>query len=61
MIARYVAVGLLMLFAYPNVNAGEQPMQFNEPAKPMTFEQGKTYSAVIHTSKGRCHMSVKYQ
>lgn len=43
---------LLTLLIYPNLSAGENSMQFSEPTKPMTFEQGKTYSAVIHTSKG---------
>ena len=27
-------------------------MQFSEPAKPMTFEQDKTYQIIIHSSKG---------
>jgi len=27
-------------------------MQFSEPTKPMVFEQGKVYEAVIHTAKG---------
>lgn len=27
-------------------------MQFSEPTKPMHFEKGKTYQAIIHTSKG---------
>lgn len=40
------------LLIYPNLNAGEPSMQFSEPTKPMSFEQGKTYTAVIHTSKG---------
>jgi cyclophilin family peptidyl-prolyl cis-trans isomerase len=40
------------LTIYPHLIAGEQPMQFSEPAKPMVFEEGKNYLAVIHTSKG---------
>ncbi len=28
------------------------PMKFSEPLNPMTFEKGKTYEAVIHTTKG---------
>lgn len=27
-------------------------MKFTEPSKPMAFEKGKTYQAIIHTSKG---------
>jgi peptidyl-prolyl cis-trans isomerase B (cyclophilin B) len=27
-------------------------MEFTEPKKAMSFEQGKTYKAIIHTSKG---------
>jgi peptidyl-prolyl cis-trans isomerase B (cyclophilin B) len=34
------------------LNAGETSMKFSEPTKPMAFEQGKVYEAVIHTSKG---------
>lgn len=36
----------------PNLTAGANSMQFTEPTKPMSFESGKTYVAVIHTSKG---------
>ncbi len=35
-----------------NLIAGEEKMQFKEPAAPITFEQGKAYQVVIHTSKG---------
>lgn len=35
-----------------NLNAGEEKMQFSEPTKSMVFEPGKTYQAIIHTSKG---------
>ena len=38
---------LLLTFLF-----GVSPMNFTEPLKPMAFEQGKTYEAVIHTSKG---------
>lgn len=31
---------------------GEERMQFAEPTKAKVFEKGKTYQAVIHTSKG---------
>lgn len=37
---------------YPNLTAGETSMQFSEPTKTMSFEEGKKYLAVIHTSKG---------
>lgn len=40
------------LLIYSNLMAGEEAMQFSEPTKAMTFEQEKTYQAVIHTSKG---------
>ena len=54
-IAKRLVFGLSListLLIYPNLTAGEQSMQFSEPTNPMTFEQGKTYIAVIHTSKG---------
>lgn len=31
---------------------GEQSMSFTEPKQAMSFEKGKTYLAVIHTTKG---------
>ncbi len=36
-------------------------MQFSEPTKPMTFEEGKKYEAVIHTSQGNitCELNTK--
>lgn len=36
-------------------------MQFSEPTKAMAFEEGKTYLAVIHTSKGdiTCELNSK--
>lgn len=33
-------------------HSGEIRMQFTEPSKPMTFDEKKSYLAVIHTSKG---------
>ena len=27
-------------------------MKVTEPTKPMEFQQGKTYTAIFHTSKG---------
>jgi cyclophilin family peptidyl-prolyl cis-trans isomerase len=35
-----------------NLFSGEEKMQFNEPAKSILFEEGKSYQAIIHTSKG---------
>ena len=36
-------------------------MKFTEPNKSMEFEQGKTYEAIIHTSKGTvvCHLNTQ--
>lgn len=54
-IAKRLIVGFSLastLLIYPNLNGGEQSMQFSEPTKPMPFEQEKSYVAVIHTSKG---------
>jgi peptidyl-prolyl cis-trans isomerase B (cyclophilin B) len=33
-------------------NQGDQAMKFTEPKSAISFEKGKTYQAVIHTSKG---------
>ena len=62
-LAKRIVFGLSLIsttLIYPNLNAGEQTMQFSEPTKPMAFEQGKTYTAVIHTSKGdiTCQLNV---
>lgn len=43
--------GIVCLFS-PMLPAGEKAMKFSEPTKPMAFETGKTYEAIIHTSKG---------
>ncbi|MGE5196340.1 MAG: peptidylprolyl isomerase [Anaerolineae bacterium] len=41
----------------PKINAematGEQLMNFSEPKEPMAFESGKTYQAIIYTTKGQ--------
>lgn len=53
-LTKKVALGLSMistLVMASNLN-GEDKMQFSEPTKSIAFEQGKTYQAVIHTSKG---------
>lgn len=51
----------LSLFLTLTLNAGEQAMQFNEPTQAMAFEEGKTYVAVLHTSKGdiTCELNAK--
>lgn len=54
-IATRIAFGLSLislLLSHPYLNAGEPSMQFSEPQKPISFEEGKTYIALIHTSKG---------
>lgn len=50
-----------MLMICPYLTAGESPMQFKEPSKAMVFEEGKTYTALIHTSKGdiTCELNSK--
>lgn len=62
-LAKRIVFGFSMIstiLIYPQLNAGEQSMQFSEPTKPMAFEQGNTYLAVIHTSKGdiTCQLDV---
>ena len=49
------------LLVIPNMLAGEEKMQFNEPTKSIVFEDGKTYQAIIHTSKGdiTCQLNSK--
>lgn len=49
------------LLMSPNLFSGEEKMQFNEPAKAIVFEEGKSYQATIHTSKGDiiCQLSPK--
>ena len=44
-----------------NLSAGEEKMQFCEPVKAQPFEEGKTYQAIIHTSKGdiTCQLNPK--
>lgn len=46
-----VFLSLIALTLFFN-HKGETKMSFSEPQKAMTFEAGKKYSAVIHTSKG---------
>lgn len=41
-------------------HAGEIPMKFVEPLQSMTFEQGKTYHAIIHTTKGDIVCELNY-
>ena len=42
----------MSLFVLQRGHSGEIRMQFAEPLKPMSFDEKKTYQAVIHTSKG---------
>jgi peptidyl-prolyl cis-trans isomerase B (cyclophilin B) len=54
-IAKRVFWGLSListLMICTNLIAEEEKMQFNEPTKPLVFEQGKSYQTIIHTSKG---------
>jgi peptidyl-prolyl cis-trans isomerase B (cyclophilin B) len=46
---------------YPHLTAGDLSMQFSEPSKAMAFEEGKSYLAIIHTSKGdiTCELNSK--
>ncbi len=63
-LANRIVIGLSListLLINPNLTAGEPSMQFSEPTKAMAFEEGKTYLAVIHTSKGdiTCELNSK--
>jgi cyclophilin family peptidyl-prolyl cis-trans isomerase len=54
-VAKRIAFGLSLISTVlicKNLIAGEEKMQFNEPTKPIAFDQGKTYQIIIHTSKG---------
>ncbi len=42
----------LALILVTTLNAGEEMQKPTEPTQAMTFEKGKTYEAVIHTTKG---------
>jgi len=42
---------LILLFFFPFIAKGA-PMKMSPPEKAMSFEAGKKYEAVIHTSKG---------
>jgi peptidyl-prolyl cis-trans isomerase B (cyclophilin B) len=58
-----IIVGLSLISAltvFSPLIARELPMQFSEPLKPMTFEEGKSYLAVIHTSKGNITCELNY-
>ena len=46
---------------YGNTAPGEKNMNFSEPKKPMAFEKGKTYEAIIHTSKGDITCTLNYE
>ncbi len=43
---------ILSIGANAQTTTGEKNMSFSEPKTPFAFEKGKTYEAIIHTSKG---------
>jgi len=43
---------LISSLSFTENNKGVQMTQFLEPIQPMSFEKGKTYQALIYTSKG---------
>jgi cyclophilin family peptidyl-prolyl cis-trans isomerase len=47
----------LMMLAFATIaafaNTGEEKMSFKEPKQSIDFEKGKTYLAIIHTTKGK--------
>lgn len=45
-------ITLIVVLLCNAIHAGEAPMKFSEPTKAQVFEKGKSYLAVIHTSKG---------
>ena len=52
-IRSFVLGTILLGFSLPSfIFSQEASMKFSEPAKAMTFEAGKTYQAIFHTSKG---------
>lgn len=51
-IAIFIVCLFMSLWILQPGYSGETRMQFTEPLKPMNFDEKKTYSAVIHTSKG---------
>jgi len=58
----FIGLSLFSTFLiYPHLQAGEPSMQFSEPTKAMAFEEGKSYVAIIHTSKGdiTCELNSK--
>lgn len=62
--AKSIVIGLSLvtnLTIYPFLTAGEPSMQFKEPTKAMVFEEGKSYVAVIHTSKGDVTCELNYK
>lgn len=63
-VAKRIAFGFSLISALlicTNLIAGDEKMQFNEPTKPLVFEQGKIYQIIIHTSKGdiTCQLTPK--
>lgn len=60
---RYIlaALCLPLAFCYSLTDQGDAMMNFSEPKEAIAFEEGKTYLAVIHTSKGdiTCQLDCK--
>jgi peptidyl-prolyl cis-trans isomerase B (cyclophilin B) len=54
-----IFLGISMLCS--TIYAGENTVKFTEPTKAMTFQEGKTYEAVIHTTKGDVVCELNYK
>jgi len=60
---RHLIIGLATLSALvatTPTSAGENTMTVSEPTKPMNFEQGKSYQALIYTNKGTITCELNY-
>lgn len=65
---KYVLAALCLPFAFCysstehlSSDRGEAVMNFSEPKEALAFEEGKTYLAVIHTSKGDITCQLDYK
>lgn len=64
MSSRFLWGALLIVASFfytPSTFAGETNMQFTEPQKAVIFEEGKSYQAIIHTSKGDIICELNYK
>ncbi len=52
---------LLVCAVFCIAKQGEAAVKFSEPKQAMEFEKGKTYKAVIHTSKGKITCELYYE